>query len=493
MRFSVAYMFSMSFFRTYVAWLLLPFLAGTFGVLASTANPLLIGMGASSLIGIALLSKPTWNINLVIVLGLFVSGLAVLFYGDSATKLVWGVSILGFMALTSAFYKLLTDSNAIKATPVFVWLAILFFLYAIFDSVFQLYSAKDFVTGFKRYFQMWGLLFALCWTGFSKKQVNNWCLMILGICLLQTPFCLHQLIVLVPERESLVYMYPGMVPIDIVAGSFGGFMYGGSNNAEMATVLIMIFGFLLSRYRANLLTVKQMTWLSIILLMPLGMGETKILVIFFPIMLLTLYRKDMLTRPVYGVVMLLFGCLSTALLINIYMIVTEMTFDQLIFDTMKYNVYEVGYGNFYLNRTTALTFWWKHQSLADPVGFLFGHGLGCANAGDGDKLGGFMDSLYPQYGIGLSGASLLLWELGIVGIVLYELILVAAWQTANRMIKFAVDASIRADAAAIQSAIAMFMLYPFYRDSLFNQVSFQLIFTFFLGYLAWMAKHYVRK
>ena len=30
---------------------------------------------------------------------------------------------------------------------------------------------------------------------------------------------------------------------------------------------------------------------------------------------------------------------------------------------------------------TVLTFWWQQQSLADPIGFLFGHGIGSAYTG----------------------------------------------------------------------------------------------------------------
>jgi len=148
---------SISFFKTYSAWLLLPFLGILFGVLASTANPLAIGMSASSFIGIALLSKPTWNVDLIIVLGLFVSGLVTLFFGDLATKMMWGVSILGFMLLMTAFYRLITTPQLIKSTPAFVWIALLFFIYTLVDSVLQLCAAKETIGGFKRYFQARGL------------------------------------------------------------------------------------------------------------------------------------------------------------------------------------------------------------------------------------------------------------------------------------------------------------------------------------------------
>ncbi len=481
---------SMSFFKSYAAWLLMPFLGVFFGALASSANPLIIGIGVSSFIGILLLRKPVWNVELVIILSLF-AGLVSLFFDSVAIKMLWGISILGFMLLFAALYRLITTPQLIKSTPAFIWIALLFFIYAIVDSVLQLYSAKEVIGGFKRYFQVWGLLLALSWIDFSKKNIERWCMIVLIICLLQVPFCLHQNLFLVPLREGYVASHPGLVPIDVVAGTFGAKMQGGGNNAEMATTLIMIFAFLLARFSEKVMTAKKLFWVSLLLLSPLCMGETKIVVIFFPLMFAALYRKELLTRPHYAVAALILASLFTAIALNAYMIVTKKTLDELVFETLRYNVYEVGYGNYYLNRTTVLTFWAQHQSLADPLSFLFGNGLGSAKEGSDDVASGHIDALYPNYGIGFTGTSMLLWELGIVGVSLFLLMMVLAWRCASRLIAQAVDPIVRADATAIQAAIALFTVYPLYRDTLLTALSFQMIFSAMLGYLAWMYKQHV--
>jgi hypothetical protein len=481
---------SISFLKTYLIWLLLPFLGVFFGTLASTANPLIIGMGASSFIAIVLLRKPVWNVELVIILGLF-SGLVSLFFDSAATKLLWGISILGFMLLFASFYKLTTTPQLIKSTPAFIWIALLFFIYAIADSALQFYSAKEVIGGFKRYFQVWGLLFALNWLDFSKKDINRWCKTVLIICLMQIPFCLHQLIFLVPIRESYVASNPGMVPIDVVAGTFGASMYGGGSSAEMSITLMMAFAFLLARCKANVMTTKKLFGISLLLLSPLFMGETKIVAIFFPLVFITLYRKELLSRPQYLVAGSVFGSLFLFIVLNLYVMFTKQSLDTLIFDTLAYNVEEKGYGGFYLNRTTVLTFWAQHQNLAaDPLSFLFGNGLGSAK-GAGTELGGHIDTRYLGYGIGFTGAAMLLWELGIVGVSLFLLMMVLAWRGANQLIAQAVDPIVRADAAAIQASIVLFALYPLYMDALLALISFQLIFTAMLGYLAWMYKQHI--
>jgi hypothetical protein len=479
----------MSFFKTYALWLFLPILGVLFGKLATTADPMVIGMGVSSFVGIALLRKPEWNVELVIVLGLF-AGLMPLFFDALAVKAIWGVAILGFMLLFGALYRLITIPGLMKSTPLFIWVALLFFIYSLVDSIIQLYSAKELIGGFKRYYQVWGLMFGLSWIDFDKKHIEQWRKTVLIICLLQVPFCLYELFVVVPSLEGLVESRPELVPIDVVAGSFGASKLGGGNSAEMAIALIIMFGFLLSRYKSSIITGKELLTVSLLLLSPLAMGETKIIIIFFPMMFGTLYRKELISRPHYLIAALVFGGLFTVVAVGVNMMVTKMTLDQLIFDTLRYNVYEVGYGGFYLNRTTVLTFWAQHQGLADPVSFLFGNGLGSAQSGSGSSLGGHLDTRFLNYGIGFTGAAMLLWELGVFGVILFLFMMAMAWRCANQLIAQSVDPIVRADALAVQAGLLLFSFYPLYLGALFSEFGFQVIFTFMLGYLAWMYKQH---
>ena len=482
---------SPSFFKTYAAWLLLPFLAGFFGILASSADPMVIGMGLSAFVGIVLLYKPVWNVELVIILGLLFAGLLPLFFDAVATKAVWGVSILCFMLLFAALFRLITTPRLAKVTPVFVWIALLFIVYTLIDSVFQFYTAKEMISGFKRYFQTWGLLFGLCWLDFSKKNIDRWLRLVLIICLMQTPFCLYELFFVVPVVEGYVEMNPNIVPVDVVAGTFGASKMGGGNSADMAAGLIIVFAFLLARYKTKAASGKKILWTSLILLSPLVMGETKIIIFLFPMMLATVYRKELLTRPVYLIAAIVLGGIFLVVAVSVNMMITKMTLDELIFDTLKYNVYEVGYGSYFLNRTTVLTFWAQHQGFADPISFLFGNGLGSAQPASGADLGGHVDTRYPGYGLGFTGASLLLWEQGIIGVSLYLMTMVMAWRCANQLIAVTVDPIVRADATAIQAGLVLFNFYNVYMGSLFNQFAFEVLFAAMLGYLAWLYKNYV--
>ena len=83
---------------------------------------------------------------------------------------------------------------------------------------------------------------------------------------------------------------------------------------------------------------------------------------------------------------------------------------------------------------------------------------------------------------------MLLWELGVFGIGLYLLMMMLVWRCANQLMARSANPEVRADAAAIQSSVAIFIFYPLYRDTLLSEFSFQLIFTSMLGYLAWLQR-----
>jgi hypothetical protein len=98
---------------------------------------------------------------------------------------------------------------------------------------------------------------------------------------------------------------------------------------------------------------------------------------------------------------------------------------------------------------------------------------------------------YPSYGIGLTVASTLLWDLGVLGLLLFLSILVLAWRTAGRLRQETTEPLVRADVAAIQVALPLFGFFIFYKPSLLETLSFQIVFAALLGYLAWMHRRHV--
>lgn len=461
-------------------------LAVFFGLVAVTASPILVSMAAALLVGMFVLAKPTWNIWLVLVLGLLVAGVVPIWADFFASKAVWGISILGFILMASALFTLISTPGAARDTPAFVWLALAFMVYAVLATLIQFHSVGEFLTAFKRYFQAFGLLFALSWLAIREQDIQRWRKLMVLVALVQLPFALYELIHLVPVRESM--RIPGLVPIDVVAGTFGASLYTGGANTEMATFLIVVLAFMLARRQEKQLSTGKLLLLAPLVLAPVFLGETKAVVILLPMMFLVLYRGELLARPHYAAMGLILGTLLTVGAGMAYLNITKTTLEEQVEDTLSYNVYERGYGGYQLNRTTVLSFWAERQGAHDPVSLLVGNGLGSSH----NTTGGHLAMRYPSHGIGLTAASTLLWDLGLIGIALFVAILILAWRTAGRLRRNAADPLVRADAAAIQAVLPLFGFYLVYRLSLLELLSFQIVFAALLGYLAWLHRRHAR-
>lgn len=459
-------------------------LAIFFGLVAVTASPILIGLSAGLIVGALLLAKPAWNIWLILSFGLLVAGVLPIWVDFIASKAVWAISILGFVLMASALFKLIATPGSARNTPAFVWAALAFFFYVLISSLAQRHGIGEFLSGLKRYFQMWGLLFALCWLRIDEQDIRRWRVFLLIVALVQLPFAVYELIDLVPLREGFALSVPGLVPIDVVAGTFGSYLYAGGANAEMATFLIIVLAFLLARRKEKQLSPVRLYLLAPLVMAPLFLGETKVVVILLPIMFLMLYRRELIARPHYALIVLAVGTVFTLAAGYTYLSLSKKSADQQIVDMFSYE----GYGNLKLNRYTVLTFWAEQQGAHDPVSLVLGNGLGSTESAS--LAPGHVARRFPNYGVGLTAASTLLWETGVFGFGLFLLIPVLAWRAAARLRQRVTDSLVRADLSAIQAAIAIFTFYLIYRSSVLDILGFQIVFVAVLGYLAWLHRKY---
>ncbi|MBS0299409.1 MAG: hypothetical protein JSR32_05690 [Proteobacteria bacterium] len=457
------------------------------GLIAVTGNPIIISIAVAFVASAVLLIRVDWIVWLILSLGLLVTGLLPLFFDYFASKAAWGVSLLGFSLMLIALVKIVMTPDARRNTPAFVWIALVFIAYALINSLVQWHSFGETVGGFKRYFQVWGLIFALCWVAFDKQQIRYWRLLFLFVALVQLPFAIYERVIYVPIREGLKNSYPGMVPIDVVSGTFGATLTGGGASGEMAIFLVIILAFLLARQKEKVLSSNKFLLLTPIIIAPLLLTEVKAVIVMIPLMFLVLYRNEMLIQ--FHRWLIGFVAISTFVVVAGYAYLFAMSQDkeksmtEYIEQTLEHNLYDKGhFGGNSLNRTTVLPFWLEKQGLHDPASFVFGNGLGSSHL----VAGGHMAMRYFGYGIGLTAASTLLWDVGLLGIGLFFVILILAWRCAAQLRRESAIAEVRADAAAIQTALVLFVFYLFYRLGMLEILSFQIPFAALLGYLAWL-------
>ncbi len=455
------------------------------GLVAATAHPVLIGLAIGSLVSIVFVSSPSLAIWFIVAGGLIFVGLVPIWAEPLAGKAGWGISLAAFVLLGGALFRVATNLSVQRATPSFVWLALVFMIYVGVVGVFRSDDAFEFLSGFKRYFQAYGLLFGLAWLAIGKRSIAMYRKFFLLVALIQLPWALYELVALVPIREGMKAFYPMLVPIDVVAGTFGASLSTGGANGEMALFLIIVLAFLAARFRLGVVRPVVALCLAPVLVAPLLMGETKIVLVLLPMMALAVYGKEVLRRPAVAVAgVLVFGVFTAAAGYAYVQSSKAGSFQRLVDETLGYNVYERGHGSYFLNRRKALWFWAEQQGLRDPISFVFGEGVGATH----ERTGGHIARRYPGYGVGMTTAAALLWEQGVIGSMLFVSVLMLAWREAGRLRAATSDALVRADAAAIQAAMPLFAVFLLYRVSMIEALPIQVVLAALLGYLAWLVR-----
>lgn len=472
----------------YNIWIKLAFFIATsilaflFGIISITANPVFIGLAVGLVAGIFLLAIPKKTIFLVIALGLATPALLDMI-GHGFNRVLWALSMMALLLWVPGLLNLFNfDPHQKKTIPLFIWLALVFMLYALVVSFSQLHAMGELFGGFKRYFQTFGLLMALVTLANTQKDFDLWLKLILIIGLLQLPFAIFERFVLVPLRGGLA---AGGEATDIVAGTMGANLSGGSPNAIMVTFVLIVFIFVFLRWKSGLVETSRAVLMGGVLLLPLALGETKVVVIILPLLALVLLRKDIMQEPAKYIPILSLMLMLTTLLAYFYIyILLDSSFEEAITSTLRYNVQETGYGTSLLNRTTVMTFWTELHGWHDPIRFLFGHGLGSSYGNGFDA--GHIARLYPNYGINLTSVSTLLWDLGIVGLILYVSIFLTAWVQIGRVWCNTLSKQVKSDCMALQAGIALTLFFLIYSDSQVNLLVHELIIAVMLGYAAFL-------
>lgn len=466
--------------KAITVFMAMAFLAIFTGLVATTANPILIALMVGLMGGVALLLVPKISIWILLIFSLISGFLASVMPG--LNKLPWALALLSMLLMLPVSIKFIET----KKIPGFIWMALAFMLFALFASAVQWNSLAQFMAGFKRYFQMYGLMFALTLLAFKPEEYKRWLKLMLIIGLIQLPFALYEYFVLAGMRGGRGI--GGAEASDVVAGTLGANMEGGSANSEMAAFLIMTMAFLLARWKAGLIEKPKAALMGMICLLPLGLGETKIVIVLLPLVWLIVMRDDLRKKAIVFLTQFIGLLLITALFGLIYLGLNKSSLSEVISLTISYNFGTQGYGTNILNRSTVIDFWWNNQSWGDPVGMFLGHGLGSAYSNLGNAVPGHIGVNFIGYGIDLTSVSSLLWDVGILGVLMFFSIFIMAWRVAGRLSRTSNHPSVRADGLAIQGCIAIFVIFAFYDSALVNYLPFEAIAASILGYLGYLVR-----
>lgn len=457
-------------------------------VITATGNLVMTGLIIGVVLGVLMLDAAVGVIWIVLIGGLLVTGPIFLFQ-PQFSRISWIFSILGIFLIFAAIAHIPSRENyKLKPNAPFVRYMVLFAIFGVAVTVFAGGGMNEGAAGIRRYHQFLGLMLAMAFVPIKPQSIKSWIRFMVLAALIQLPFAIYQSLVLVPFRLNLPR---GVVPVDIVSGTFEAFMYGGGNSSVMAMFLLVIIAGVLSCYRDGILPAWKTLILAGTVAIPLTMGETKIVVILFPIMMYAVYIDLIGKRPILFVI----GVLSTVLIlmamVYLYIMIQAtdgrpMTFEARLRMNLEYNIGNRGYGEeTSLNRSTVLPFWWSKHGLNYPISTLVGHGLGSSFWAPDNSATGHIGLKYAAFLIDLTTLSTLLWEVGVVGALLYAGVLVSAWRCCRTLIRRATPGLDRAVCRALSAAVAMIGVSIVVVNAHIVTASMQVLIMFTLGMIAW--------
>lgn len=468
-----------------LAVLLVSVLAGAF---AARVDFIWLLVVVGVLIAGALAFSREATLWVTIVAGIAVAGLAQMYVpGAGYVKYIPPLAALALLAHTVSDWL----QHPRRSVPSTVQIVLVFLSLSAFSIALNWQSLGLLLVGLKTYYPMWTLFLGLAMLQWRPQVLDALPRVALWLAVLQLPFVLHQFLMLVPMRQGI----PGVVAVDIVAGTFGGDIWGGAANAVLTVFLITVSACLLGMWRHRALSGPVALAGVVVLLTPLLLNSARAAVIYVPLVFLVLFAGDVFRHPLRAVAGVSVGALMVFGMLLSYTALNQdpktKSWQDLIRNTYEEQVEterERSDNHSSLSRWTALTFWAGEQHRAAPMETLFGHGPGASRVEEGGVQLARTLAL-ERYGgrhIGFTAVSALLWDVGVIGLMsVLALFWAGFWQARRLARHFAGVDPVRAGIAeGLSGAMVIMALSLAHKDYFVAHVPYQTVVVCIFGYLA---------
>jgi hypothetical protein len=289
------------------------------------------------------------------------------------------------------------------------------------------------------------------------------------VAILQVPFALYQRLFEVSRRQA---SGNGIEALDAIVGTFPGTEAGGASGS-LAVFCVFAAALALSLRRNKALGDGVTAVVVVACLLLLGLGETKIIVVLFPLAFLVMNRGEVFRRPLYFLGM---GVIVISILGGILALYAQQWRPGRQFSTLEYLTSSAEYvanpnaakADGHVGRTAALSIWYS-DGRGTPQTLLFGYGPAASQASSAGKTTGVIAARYAPLKINSTTAAAMLWDIGVLGLIAFLAIPLAAFFQGLRLCSLAqIPAFHRSaiEASALMMAFAG-VLVPYDKSLLF--------------------------
>lgn len=377
-----------------------------------------------------------------------------------------------------------------REAPLTVPLFVAFLLLGLVSMAANWTGAGEAIMGFKNYYPMWALFLGLTVMSWKPETIDALPKVFLWVALLQLPFVIHQFFYLVPIRMRM--NEPGMVAVDVVSGTFGGRITGGGANAVLAVFLISVAACIAGVWREGGVRAAVAVPAVLALLAPVFLNGSKVSILYIPLAFFIVFASDVARHPLR----LLLGLAGTAAVVaglvmtyaamkpgaetwqEFFQGSIERQFESARERSSEYNA---------LTRWTALTFWAGEHEVRDLGQVLIGHGPGATRVQDTgfDLATTLAETRYGGMQIGYTAVSALLWEVGVLGLLLTIALFVVGYRQAVIMYGLYAgrDPTRAGIARGLCATMVLLTISLAHKDFFVSHIPFQTLVVCALGYL----------
>lgn len=306
---------------------------------------------------------------------------------------------------------------------------LVYFAVAVGATLINIVAPLQIFVSSKEYIFLWGV-YLVMGTGLVAPDLASriWA-WLPWLMVVQLPLVFYQRFVVAPSRAA---RHVG-AEWDAIVGAFGGNPEGGGASGAMGVFCVVAMAFVALRWRRGHLSSFQAAILMISGLLSIALAEIKFAVLLLPIAFGMAFLRDIVQRPLRGVVGIFVALVLSAIVLFSYKLQysTSQFKDESIseyFNSMFTSSSDPNFVNMRtreIGRTAAIKFWWQQHGIDNPTQLLIGHGIGASRVGS--MVVGDAARPWP-FNIGRSSLAVLLWETGLLGTTALVLALLLACQ-----------------------------------------------------------------
>lgn len=463
-----------------------------FGFLSATNNIFIALILVAFLLGGVMVFSPDKLVLLLTASCLVIIGTLESFFYISQAN--WLASLLagavGFSVLTSRVVARKNDvlrSRDLQGINLTVVGLVIFLVSLVGSALINRNAISQIIVGLRGYLPFIGIFIVLYFGRIKPKTVWYIVYLIIGIGCIQGIYCLVEKFWIAPRTLSLLGDY------ELMLGSFGGSFYTGGYTGEMAAFVCMNLILCYVLMQKKIVPTYVVILAAFSALISVGLAETKIVFLLTPLMIFVVffkYPEKINAQLINGLMFLIFGVAIIGAIYSVRFWDGTEHIGRAFFYTFDPD-FEIRPGR--RGRIASIIYWMQTVLFnGDIIHSLIGYGpaSSISGAGAGSSIAG-AGSAAQRFGAGLdvSAITKLLWDVGIVGLFGFMLIITGSFIQAHKLaVNPAVTINTRWLMIGLKAWLFAFAFMLPYQPLMLGGAPMQFLFWATVGLVAYFAR-----